>query len=260
MTRQALDWIRSPLGRARPLSEGAIAARVFALGWLAVVLMGADDTACTAEYQPGDGRDAAWPVGEIPEADGPSEPMSCEWLEGNNCWKEFAQKVLACAPEGVGEFDEERATCTFSDGSELQLAGSISDPADNATQFPIVNHRIVDADGEPCLTATILDVGHHAFDVQGEVYVTESLSLTDYRVICPDGSSFSNQDSEATCEDFGFRWLIRRAPGYTLTCNGGNDTCAASIWGANDSGDEVVATCRDPYARGTNGMGGGDGR
>lgn len=221
----------------------------------AVFLMGAKGNGCSAEYQPGDGRDSSWTLGPIPKATGPDKPMSCEWLESDNCWKQFARKVEACAPTGVGTFDEEREVCSFDNGGLLQLAGPISEPADNVTQFPIVNHRLLDADGEPCMTSKILDVGHHAYDVQGEVTVSQSTSLTTFRVICPDGSSYAN-DVEGTCPEFGLRWLFHKAPGYTLTCQGSTASCETEIWGADADGGAVVATCGEPLHGSAGGAGG----
>jgi len=220
------------------------------------LLLGAKGNGCSVEYQPGDGRDKDWKIGQIPTASGDDQPMSCEWLESDNCWKQFALQVKACAPAGVGQFDDERTTCAFADEAALELAGPISEPAENTTQFPIVNHRLLDAAGDPCMTAKILSAGHLAYDAGGEVLVSESISLTTYRIICPDGSSFAN-DVEGTCPEFGLRWLFRQAPGYTLTCEGSTDLCEAEIWGADADGGEVIAACGDPSAKPSAGGAGG---
>ena len=75
-------------------------------------------------------------------------------------------------------------------------------------------------------------------DVEGETALFESLNLTQYRVICPDGSSFSNesthspgdagtedgaasdggsQSGSAVCATFGASWLAKKPASLSLS-------------------------------------------
>jgi len=211
---------------------------------LPAVLMGAKGGGCGTEYQPGDGSSAEWDIGTVPTAKGADLPMTCEWLESNNCWRQLATAARECAPDGPGTFSEDRDVCTLADGYSFELAGPISTPASGSTLYPVVDQRIVAEDGTPCFTAKILAVGRTAYAVAGKTIVGEGKPDFKYRLICPDGSSYAN-DIEGTCEDFGARWLAKQAPNYSFACEGGEEgTCKAEFWGAEASGAATLAECR----------------
>lgn len=212
---------------------------------LATLSLGAKDKGCAVEVQPGDGSSDSWDLGRIPEKTGPDLPMSCAWLEGDNCWKQVAEEALACLDDRDGTFDEERDECSFKGGSRLELAGPISKPASNITLLPVVDHRLVDADGKPCHTSKVLGTGRTAHANAAGVVVFESLSLTAYRVTCPNGKSYSNE-VEGSCDSFGLRWLAHETPGYSLFCDGSTDSCEATLWNATAEGPESLFTCKDP--------------
>jgi hypothetical protein len=216
-------------------------------GWglMIVALMGAKGgNGCGAEYQPGDGSSAQWDVGTVPTAQGADRPMTCEWLESNNCWKQLAAAARACAPSGQGTFSAERDGCELSDGATFELAGPISTPADGSTLYPVVDQRLVANNGTPCFTGKILAVGRTAYAAGGQAAVLESKPGLTYRLICPDGSSYAN-DVEGTCENFGARWLAKQAPGHTFICQGGQEgSCEAEVWGADAAGPFTLVDCR----------------
>ena len=211
---------------------------------LPAVLLGAKGQGCAAEYQPGDGSSADWDIGTVPVAKGADAPMTCAWLESDNCWRQLATAARACVPDAAGTFSDERDVCALADGYSFELAGPISTPASGTTLFPVVDQRIVDEDGTPCFTSKILGVGRTAFAVAGQTVLFEPKPDLKYRVVCADGTSYAN-DVEGTCETFGAGWLARQAPGYTLTCQGGKDgSCRGELWGAEASGAATVVECR----------------
>jgi hypothetical protein len=210
------------------------------------MLLAAKGNGCSTEVQPGDGSAAEWDFGSIPSAAGPDQPMTCAWLEGDNCWKRLAQAAADCAPEAQGTFSEERDQCAYDDGAVLDLEGPISQPASNITHYPIVNHRLLAADGTTCFAAKVLGLGRTAYRAGAQTVVLESETLTQYRVICQDGSSFANAGGGA-CADIGALWLARRTPGYVLSCDGGTEVCTSTLWGASATGSpEDLQTCASP--------------
>ena len=98
-----------------------------------------------------------WPTPPLP-VPGPAEPMTCAWLDGDNCWKRLAAEIEACAPgaTALAPFSDDRRSCTHPDGSRTEFAGPIDSPPSN---FQIVDNRIVGADGSPCMTGKILGIG-----------------------------------------------------------------------------------------------------
>lgn len=204
--------------------------------------MGADAEGCSAELED-DGKSESWEFGEIPEPVGEPKPMTCEFVEQDNCWKQLVAEVSACIPEATATFSDDNTACEYADGSRLEWDGAVSVP-DSGTHFPIIEHRFLDADGEPCLTTKFLGIAHVAFDVGGEVTVLQADSLTTFQLTCPDGTTYRN-DVEGSCPDLGGRWLAHELPGYDVVCDAETSTCE---WLVNGSGiaeapRATVASC-----------------
>jgi hypothetical protein len=196
---------------------------------------------CGAEYQPGDGGTAAWDLGVVPTAKGADQPMTCEWLDSNNCWKQLVSDVASCAPKDVGTFNSDRTGCDYDGEATMEFAGPLSKPSAGATTLEIVDHRYTGADGSACFTGKILGVGRVAYASRKGTVVSENKSTLNYRIICPDGSSFAN-DVPGTCADFGSRYLKKQVPAYLLVNDGGSLRC---VFGGTSTNDEqVLATCK----------------
>ncbi|MBS2015397.1 MAG: hypothetical protein JST00_21090 [Deltaproteobacteria bacterium] len=218
-------------------------------------LLGANGGGCSAELQPGDGRSATWTgpgdggdfdggfVGKVPTPTGPDQPMTCDWYASDNCWKEISAAAVACSPGSEGRFDSERATCTFTGGSKLELAGPISTPSSDGRSIVFVDHRVVDASGSTCFAVKALAPGKGAIATRRGTAVIEWKSLFHYRVVCPDGSSYAN-DVPGLCGDAAGRWSAKQTPNYTYECDGTRGVCEGVLWGANATGPASVATCR----------------
>lgn len=201
---------------------------------------------CGVEYVPGNGSSADWPTGDVPTASAVIEPMTCEWLESNNCWKQLVAEANACADlvEAGGVFDDRRQVCSYVNGATWELGGSISEPGADTVLFPATDWRIVDDGGDACMTGKILGVGRTIIDVEGEVALFESPTLTTYHLTCPDGVTYGN-DQPGTCADFGARYLAHETPGVLLACDGATSSCELSLWGGA-SGERSVTTCAVP--------------
>ena len=216
----------------------AIAPLILSFGYLSLGAKG-----CGTEYDPGDGSSKDWATGPVPTSSGIVAPMTCEWLESDNCWKAFAARASACQPavSAAGQFDNDRQVCSYGSGATWELGGSISAPGNDTILFPATDWRIVESGEDSCMTGKILGLGRTLIDIDGEVSVFENPTLTTYHVTCPDGTTYGN-DQPGTCEDFGSRYLAHTVPGVLLACDGGTDDCALSLWGT-DHGEELVTRC-----------------
>ena len=233
---------------------------------LGVLSTAAKGSGCSAEYTD-DGSSDAWATAPAPSP-GPAQPMTCAFLSGDNCWKRVVAKIEACAGDvkTSGRFSEDRRVCAAPSGGKLELGGPVSTPAPGTTSVVGTDWRISSAGGETCAIGKILGVGRSLIDAQGEVVTFESVSLLEYRVTCPDGSTFTNEgsarddggaaeagaepdaatpdveDDERVCSTFGLDYLAKRTPGVLLSCEGTRRSCKLALWGG-PAGETEVATC-----------------
>lgn len=184
-------------------SELARRGLLVALIGFAFLSVGAKGQSCSAEIDPGDGSAASWPTGPIPTAAAKPEPMTCAWLSGDNCWKRLVAKANACAKDAStsGTFASDRKSCSYPAHGRWEFEGDVATPGPDEVHVPIMNWRVLDAEGAPCMTGKILGIGRTMLDVQGEVALFENTSLTTYQVTCPDGSTFTN-DTRSTGSTF----------------------------------------------------------
>lgn len=213
------------------------------LALIALGSMGAKGNGCAAEYSPGDGSSAAWPTGPVPTPETTPRPITQEWLDGDNCWKQLVAEAQACAGEtraSVGSFDPDREQCSFKGGAELELGGPISTPASGTTLYEATNWRIVDGKGKTCATGKILGVGRSIVDVGGKTALLESLTLTKFQLTCPDGKTYGNE-LPGTSPNYGLSWLAHRTPGVLLSCT--KEQCKLDLWGG-PAGEVNLATCK----------------
>lgn len=217
--------------------------RVLGLGALAMLglfSMGANGGSCTASYSPGDGSADAWQTGPVPTPSGAPEPMSCAWLDGENCWTPLYEAAATCAAKSKGTFSDDRRSCTFPTGEVLEFDAPIPKNPPNDTLFPLVQYRLLDDQGNPCVTGKILGIAKGLVDVQGTAVKFEATSILTYSITCPDGSVFDDSIT-GTCQDTGARWLAHTLPGHTLTCDGDTGDCTLQLSGPG--GAEVMAVC-----------------
>jgi hypothetical protein len=234
----AITLGRKDLTMKRVMSAGVL----FVLGALSMGAKGGGG--CSADYAPGDGSSKSWPTGPLPTVDANIQPMSCEWLDGDNCWKRFVAKAKACEAlvASEGTFATDRASCGYASGAEWEFSGALDTPAKGSTQFPIADWRILEPGGATaCITGKILGVGKTLLDIDGEVVLFESPTVTSYHLTCSDGTTWGS-DQPGTCKDFGARYLAHETPGLLWTCDGSANECTISFWGT-DQGDEQITKC-----------------
>lgn len=205
---------------------------------------GAPGAAGAAAGGSGGGAGAATPP--LPQASGADRPMTCEWLDGDNCWKQVIADVDRCKPAGPGTFSADGATCSFSDGSQMTWSGF--ENFNDATQFEnlivYTPQRLAAADGSTCLEIRTAGWADYAVISGDTVVVYDSLSATSFRVICGDGSSYSSE-VEGACGDLPARGFAGTSPSFRgqFTRDGQS---SSAVFGGSVDGPHAVWTCERP--------------
>lgn len=121
------------------------------------------------------------------------DPLTCEWLEGDNCWKESVKAATqGCAPgEATGVLSADGKTCTFEDGAVINFAKPIDLKAgtnDIEWDFSIVRG------GQECASFRETDSGGSTTQLTFTTALgsfTEHVEGTTLSMACPDGAAYS---------------------------------------------------------------------
>ena len=191
------------------------------------------------------GQPSGWSVGPVPQARGEDKPMTCEWIDDpNSCWRQLVSAAQACVQGGEGAFTPDRTACTFPGGARLELAKPMPVPDAGDKVIAVVDHRLLDAGGETCLDAKVVGIGRTALAVRGQPTVSfEAKGLTDYRLICGDGTSYS-PSVDGTCPSAGARWLFDALPGYLASCDDSSKACTFELKDGKDRRAQPFAVCK----------------
>jgi len=142
---------------------------------------------------------------------GNGEPVvpSCSWFSGDNCWKQAIREADDCLPveRTEGTFAPDYQTCSFDDGSTLELTGAAD--FDSPYAWSSLNERgfsVVDADGDECVT-------YHASETAGSVewsistdsgtirYTADDPTSFEGVLTCPNQSSYLLDTATLSCPD-----------------------------------------------------------
>jgi hypothetical protein len=231
------------------MMKRALSLACITIGLLSV---GAKGQSCSVDADPGDGSAKTWQVGATSKPSAPT-PMTCGWLEGTNCWKDHVMSALACGGslEEKGTFAVDRRSCFFPSGKKIEFDGEVATPKAIEKQISVLNFRLLDKAGAPCFTALTPESGRTIIDVAGTTALIENITVTDFRVTCPNGKTYSNEalsakpdapDDQKVCASAGQKWLEKKVPGVLLGCDGAKKTCTIEIWGG-PTGQVSYASC-----------------
>ncbi len=168
------------------------------------------------------------------DATGGGDPLTCEWLEGANCWKAALAEAKACTTEGSveqGAMDFGTGVCTYADGATVTFAG-LSDPFDPNTD--VWDATVTDAGGAFCARFVEADEGMTLTTASGSVSV--STSGDRYDLTCPDGTTRSTpQLSLFSCD-------LSHAPGRASS--GSPTWISLSMIGGGEAQTAVNISCK----------------
>jgi hypothetical protein len=154
------------------------------------------------------------PVSTPTPKEGVVTPITCAWLEGDNCWKAIVRKLEAtCKPQGIGKtISTNPRKITYADGSKA-LSNPFSAIISGTESTAAPNFYLRNPDGSRCGAARAgypfasVEVGDDVVRIQYSGYGISS-------VICQDGTTYA-QSSTATavaCEDYSARLQKGMAP------------------------------------------------
>jgi hypothetical protein len=170
----------------------------------------------------------------LPSPIGPAKPLTCAWLDSDNCWKSaVAALQRACVPGGVGEVDSANPlSVNYPSGLKaLRRSG-------NEASYYAANYRYFNADGTPCGSIRTGPTQGASFSIEvgGRVLAAGNLSGTGVDVstlVCADGASFSDNGAAGAerCPNFTNRSYAGKVPALYGFCKTG-DKCQTVIGGA----------------------------
>jgi hypothetical protein len=183
--------------------------------------------ACTSEKPDSDSGTEGSPDGTgDPIVSDPVVP-DCAWFSEDNCWKEAIRAVDNCLPESrsEGRFDLGFQTCSFDDGSRLQL--SSSEDFSNPFEWSSLDLRAFQLEGPSgsvCLSYLSEDETsstHWAVNTtEGEVrYDVENLMAFGGLLSCPNGTVYDLGEDVLSCPDANAHWpfISHSASGGSLS-------------------------------------------
>ncbi len=138
----------------------------------------------------------------------------CSWFSGDNCWKQAIRAVESCLPESPteGTFASDFQTCTFEDGSQLNLSGSKSFSTPFAwSGLDLRGFSLVNQGGSTCITylteKTEQTSGWTVGTSEGEVrYSVPDLQSFGGLLTCPDGIIYDLGLDVLSCPDANAHW------------------------------------------------------
>jgi hypothetical protein len=147
--------------------------------------------------------------------------VTCEWLAGDNCWKETVARVATCVDQSATcVFSADGSACTYPDGTLVSLAP----PRTTSLQFYFaVVDVVIHSQGAECAALHVTPGGGgDSFSLRTSAGTfSQSFSAGAMRYACPDGTIYVMDLSTAiNCH------LDTKLPGYALYgSSGGGSPC-----------------------------------
>jgi hypothetical protein len=168
-------------------------------------------------------------------------PLTCEFLNGDNCWKQIARAATACAPQAKGKGAVDRKTCDYPDGSRLTWGGSMPTyAASDSSIYFSSGSFLADAQGRACMTVYVAP-SKTALEAGGKTVLLENIGITNWRLTCPDGKTYSTTQT-GSCADYGAYFSQGKAPNLNPLCIPSKSVCTNALQGT-EAGRVDVASC-----------------
>ena len=125
----------------------------------------------------------------------------CEWIVGDNCWKDIVEQTLEdCAPGGdkLGVASEDRKSCSFEDDVEIEFGQEVPDFGGTSLELWGTSYTIK-KNGEECAhVAWEASTGRVAISV-GNNSVGREPNDFGANFVCSDGVAYSNKSLTTSC-------------------------------------------------------------
>lgn len=132
------------------------------------------------------------------------DPLTCDWLASNNCWKTTVAAAQSCVPpeSETGVLSADGTSCAYASGSSVAFQEPVVLPRnfEEPTNWDFIQSQ----GGVPCVTLEDYeDASSLTLTVQGMTY-REKYEGFGMQITCPDGSQFATDDALGLleCENF----------------------------------------------------------
>lgn len=122
------------------------------------------------------------------------EAIDCTWFaDTTNCWVTAVNEAAACTEaDAVGELNEERTACTYSDGVSVSFEEAL--PTDLSDSDTLLAHNwnseVMAADGSSCASINTSTLGSVDLTVSSGVFSMAIVGLAGIQLTCPDDSKY----------------------------------------------------------------------
>jgi hypothetical protein len=137
--------------------------------------------------------------------------IGCEWLAGDNCWKDSLARVATCVDQrAFCVLSADRSDCTYPDGTVVTLAPPFtSSPGYNTVVVDVVIHT----QGAECASIHVDVPGSERFSLRTSAGTfSQSWDAKGIRYTCPDGTIYALDWSKIPCSN------DQDSPGVALSC------------------------------------------
>jgi hypothetical protein len=140
-----------------------------------------------------------------PKQVGASKALTCEWLDGDNCWKSALRELeRACVPGGIGSVNPSNPSeILYPSGMKALRTDTVK--MDYGYYTP--NYRYFRADGTFCGAVRVIFglPSTVSIEVGGRVVLGDLFGSDVSRLVCPDGSTYATSPedtSQSQCVDY----------------------------------------------------------
>jgi hypothetical protein len=123
------------------------------------------------------------------------DTLTCEWLQGDNCWKSTGALAMSCLPpmNESGVLAADNRTCTYATGSVVTFDKALVLPLPDGQEEDYFKFTVATG-GQTCLRYQSQGSG---FDltVQGQTFKERATGGLGISVTCPDGKSYKNSNA-----------------------------------------------------------------
>ena len=164
------------------------------------------------------------------------DPLTCDWLASNNCWKTTVAAAQSCVPPAseTGVLNADGTSCAYASGSSVAFHEPVIVPSD--IDDPLNWDFTQSQAGVDCVSLEDYEDGSSlTLTVQGMTY-REKYEGFGMQVTCPDGSKFATDDvfDLLECDNF-----FQDGPGWAS----GSSDVSVSLTLSNGADGVQVFSC-----------------
>lgn len=118
-----------------------------------------------------------------------AEPLDCEWLQADNCWRDAVAAVATCtASADPGTLSGDLARCDYADGSAVTFDPALDPATFDSDDGPVFDATLLDETGATCAEVSIA-AERWSITVGGDTTSYGEVG-SNIEITCPDGTTY----------------------------------------------------------------------